>query len=79
MLLDVLGYVVLSPTRVSTIHTQVGAGHIRTRWAEEEYRRASEVFGFAELAQHVLRWPIDSALGVALKEFFYHGGDDVAW
>ena len=79
MLLDVLGFMVLSPTRVSTIHTKVGAGHVRARCAEEEYRRASEVFRFAELAQHVLRWPIDSALGVALEELFYHGGDYIAW
>ena len=67
------------PTRVSTIHSQVGAIHIRARWAEEEDGGTPEVFGFAEFSEHVLGRPINPPFGIEFEELFYHGGDNVAW
>ncbi len=61
------------------IDSHVRACHVRARRTEEEHSGATEIFGLAELAEHVLGWPVDSSLGVETKELFHHGGDDVAW
>jgi hypothetical protein len=60
------------------IYTQIGARHVRACWAKQEYGRTPEVFWPAELAEHILCWPIDSTFGVEAEELFDHCGYDVA-
>lgn len=64
---------------MTTIHPQIAASHETTRIADQEDRCASVLLRRAQLAQHVLRWPISSPLGVLLEECPHHCGYNVAW
>lgn len=60
-----------------TIDLQITARHETARVADAEHRRASVLFGHAQLPEHVLRRPVASALWVFLEERFYHRCGDV--
>ena len=72
-----MGYESSLPARVSTVHPQIRTRHVRTCRTEEEYCGASEVFGLAELVEHILSWPVHAPLGIEAEELFNHCGDDI--
>lgn len=60
-----------------TIYPQICPRHVRACRTEEENCGASEVFGLAELVEHILSWPVYASLGITAKELFHHCGDNV--
>ncbi len=60
------------------INPHIRPRHKRTRIANQKHRRAPVLFGFTQLAQHILRRPVSSPLGELLEEGLDHGGHDVA-
>ena len=68
----------LSPRSVSTINLQITTSHEAARITNAEHRRTSVLLGQTQLAQHILRRPIASALWVFFEESLHHCGCDVA-
>ena len=66
------------PRRVATIDTHIGTSHEAARIAEHEHSSATELSGFAELAEHVLRWPVPPSFRELFEKRCGHGGHDVA-
>ncbi len=60
------------------INPHIRPGHERTRIANQKHRRAPVLLRFTQFAQHILRRPVSSPLGVLLEERLDHGGHDVA-
>lgn len=57
----------LSPRSVSTINLQITTSHEAARITDTEYRSTPVLLRHTQLAQHILRRPVASALGVLLE------------
>lgn len=68
----------LSPRSVSTINLQITTSHEAARITDTEYRSTPVLLRHTQLAQHILRRPVASALGVLLEQGLHHSGRDVA-
>lgn len=66
------------PSAMPTIDLQISPGHEAARVADQEHCGASVLLRLAQLAQHILRWPVSSPLRILLEQRFDHGSDDVA-
>ena len=63
---------------MATIDPQIAARHEAAGIADQEHGGSTVFLRRAQLAQHILRWPISSALRILLEKRLDHRSHDIA-